>query len=309
MSELDPLGAAKGVISVAGEVVKLAKENPDAREAASYAAKSAKVVMETIHTVLLPLAAVNYGARKAHDYFVNKFGDDLSEKLVLRVPAEDVVEPKASIAGPALQGLAFSHEESELREMYLELLAAAMDGRDVHAAHPAFVDVIKQLTAEEIPWLQRIIGSGGMLPLVEIRALPHAGANSFEVIATDVVKLTDETGVQVEDPAMQVAMINWIRLGLMERTYSRSVAQEAAYSWLSESPVYVRAKTQIGAMEVKLDDGGSTDGAVIETKLGVLNVTPFGAAFGAAVGMRPAAVVGDSPDAAPSAPNLVDLDA
>jgi len=54
------------------------------------------------------------------------------------IPPEHVVEPKASIAGPALQALAFSHEEPDLREMYLNLLRASMDARTAKVAHPAF---------------------------------------------------------------------------------------------------------------------------------------------------------------------------
>ena len=68
-----------------------------------------------------------------------------------------LVAPKASLAAPAMQQLGFSLDEPALKEMYLNLLATASDNRSNSAAHPSFVEVIKQLSAEETQILNTIV--------------------------------------------------------------------------------------------------------------------------------------------------------
>ena len=141
MHDDDPLTAAKGTISLVGEVLKAAGDDPKVREAASNLGQTAVTITETINNALLPLAAVNFAFDKARAYFDGKFQQDISEKTAA-IPLEHIVEPKASVAGPSLQGLAFAHEEPNLKAMFLSLLATAMDGRVAPNAHPAFVEII-----------------------------------------------------------------------------------------------------------------------------------------------------------------------
>jgi hypothetical protein len=56
---------------------------------------------KAINNALLPLAAINFAFDKARAYFAEKFRQDLSEKAAA-IPPEQIVEPRASIAGPAL---------------------------------------------------------------------------------------------------------------------------------------------------------------------------------------------------------------
>ena len=67
------------------------------------------------------IGAVNFAFDRARQYFSERFAQDLGEKASA-IPVDQIVEPKASIAGPALQGLAFSYDEPDLKEMYLNLL-------------------------------------------------------------------------------------------------------------------------------------------------------------------------------------------
>ena len=135
-------------------VVKAAGENAQAREAAQNLGQAAVTITKTINTALLPLAAVNFAFEKARNYFSGNFQGDLLDRTK-DIPLESVVDPKASIAGPALQGIAFAQDEPNLKAMYLSLIATAMDSRVAETAHPAFVEIIKQLEGEEA----RLLGS------------------------------------------------------------------------------------------------------------------------------------------------------
>src|SRR4051812_17388195 len=116
MSLEDGLKNAKDGIAVLGEVIKAAGDNPDVKAAGAQLGKTALTITKTINNALLPLAAVNFAFEKAKAYFAGPFQDDMAEKAA-SIPEEDIIEPKASIAGPALQGLAFAHEEANLKAL------------------------------------------------------------------------------------------------------------------------------------------------------------------------------------------------
>src|SRR5574340_702468 len=110
---------------------------PELKDTVGIASEVIKVT-KAINTALLPIAALNFGIERARIYFEKHFASDLSAKAN-SIPPQQVVEPKASVAGPALQGLAYSHDEADLKELYLNRLAASMDGRVSDKVHPAFV--------------------------------------------------------------------------------------------------------------------------------------------------------------------------
>ncbi|MBT2721454.1 DUF4393 domain-containing protein [Bacillus sp. ISL-46] len=57
-----------------------------------------------------------------------------------------MIEPPLSIVGPALEASKFYIEEEELRSMFAKVVAASMDNRQASYVHPAFIEIIKQLS-------------------------------------------------------------------------------------------------------------------------------------------------------------------
>lgn len=91
---------------------------------------------------------VLYPVRKANltfKYKLEAFEEDLKEKIK-DIPAENLQAPPTMIAGPALEALRYTYDEAELREMYENLLASAMDTRIAPQTHPSFVDAIRQMS-------------------------------------------------------------------------------------------------------------------------------------------------------------------
>lgn len=91
---------------------------------------------------------VLYPVKKANltfKYKLEAFEDDIKEK-VEHIPQENLQVPPTMIAGPTLEALRYTYDEAELREMYENLLASAMDNRISFEVHPSFVDTIKQLS-------------------------------------------------------------------------------------------------------------------------------------------------------------------
>lgn len=264
-----------------GELVKLGKESPEARDAGAYAAKSAKIIMQTVHTVLLPLAAANYGAQKFADYMRTKFGPELEERLG-SVPEENIIEPRAVLAGPALDALVYAHEDDDLRRLYLSLLASAMDSRVADDAHPAFIELLRQIDSDEIAYLRSVfLGAAGVTPIARLRLTSKDGSGSTDV-ATHVLDWRNEGGAFVP-PRSATYVDNWVRLGLVEVMYGTHLTAPGAYDWVAERPEYALQETRIAAFP----EEHARD---LEPQHGVLRITSLGTAFARAVRIHDAPV-------------------
>ena len=59
------------------------------------------------------------------------------------------------IAGPLLDAMKYCGAEKHLREIFANLLTTSMDARTVATAHPAFVEMAKQLSPDEARMLHK----------------------------------------------------------------------------------------------------------------------------------------------------------
>ena len=109
--------------------------------AAQEIGKALQTVAKTVHVVLAPVSALVWGYDQVKEFVSTKVADRLKN-----VPPENLVTPKPNVAGPALEALRYTGHESSLSDLYANLLAAAMDSSTAQGAHPAFVEIIKQLT-------------------------------------------------------------------------------------------------------------------------------------------------------------------
>lgn len=101
---------------------------------------------------------VLYPVKKANltfKYKLEALEDDLKEKIK-DIPEENLQVPPVKIAGPVLEALRYAYDEEELREMYEEMLAKAMDNRKVHQVHRSYVDAVKQMEPLDAQVLRRI---------------------------------------------------------------------------------------------------------------------------------------------------------
>lgn len=274
MPDDDPIKVAKDSVSLVAEVLKAAGDNPQVKEAAGNLGQTAVTLTKTINNVLVPLAAINFAFDKARAYFSGKFQQDIAEKAQA-IPPEHVVEPKASIAGPTLQGLAFTHEEPNLKEMYLNLLATSMDGRSASLAHPAFVEIIKQLDSEDARLVRGALQSPSAIPIIQIHRKLKNGSG-YNLLVQHLLNLKDSTtGVPVEDPQLPAMIDNWIRLGLVEVDYDKHLADVAHYSWVDQRPEFLR-----------LNEAPQPDEAKVEYQKGIMQRTELGKRFARAIGLH-----------------------
>lgn len=273
MPDEDPLKVAKDGVSLVAEIIKAAGDNPEVKEAAGNLGRTAVTLTKTINNALLPLAAINFAFDKAREYFSSQFQKDLCEKAAA-IPSEHIIEPKASVAGPTLQGLAFTHEEPNLKEMYINLLVTAMDDRVAEDAHPAFVEIIKQLNGNEADLIRDILRSSGPRAIVQIHAVLNEN-KGYNVLLRHVLNLRSGTTQQpIENSRLPAMIDNWIRLGLVEVTYDKFLANQNEYSWVEQRPEFIR-----------LCDTHNNDAQKVEFVRGGIVRTELGKQFAKAIGM------------------------
>ena len=93
----------------------------------------------------------------------------LAAEALDRVPPERRIFPAPQIAGPILRDIEFELPETPIWEMWSQLLSRACDSERTAAVHPAFLVIIRQLSADEALLLSSIRGRE---LLVEFDATP-----------------------------------------------------------------------------------------------------------------------------------------
>ena len=71
------------------------------------------------------------------------------DRVRAKVPEDRQQEAAPSIALPILMDLRFMEDDNPLTELYLNLLARAIDKKRCNEAHPAFVKIIEQMSSDE----------------------------------------------------------------------------------------------------------------------------------------------------------------
>ena len=150
--------------------------------------------------------------------------------------------------------------------MYLSLLATAMDGRVAAEAHPAFVEIIKQLDSEEADLIRGVLQSPRAIGIVEVR-LSTVGENGWIILLKHLLSLTkNETGEQIENSKIPAMVDNWIRLGLINVDYAAHLTGTDSYTWVETRPEVSKLRKEHESETRKIS---FTNGILIRTALGI----------------------------------------
>ena len=163
-------------------------------------------------------SVVLYPVKKANltfKYKLEAFEEDLKKKIQ-HIPEENLQVPPTMIAGPVLEALRYTYDEEELRDMYENLLASAMDNRIVSQTHPSFVDAIKQMSVIDAQVVKRISELRENLPCAEFKFEVKGTTKAYVNAMPDyfVEELCD-----IADPfIISTSLINLQRLGIITVT-------------------------------------------------------------------------------------------
>lgn len=165
----------------------------------------------------------------------------LAEKLS-SVPSEKIASPEPYVAVPALQAISYSAESPDLRELFANLLATSMNIDTKNQAHPAFVEIIKQLSPLEAKLLKETsLLAKSFTPCCQVRfqILPEYSSdkNSIFQEVSEGFTVVDhfvifDTVPSPNDPfdVLSPAITNFVRLGLCEIPFGLTLSDSNAYS-------------------------------------------------------------------------------
>lgn len=198
----DAADAIKGIVEVVPVYQDLLQ--PAVKEIGT----ALQTVAKSVHIALAPVSVLVWGYDQLTDFLSTRVAEKLKN-----VPPECIATPKPNVAGPALEALRYTGHEESLREMYANLLAASMDTRTAQGAHPAFVEIIKQLTPDEARLLKLFVVPRA-LPLINVRKENKNERGGVDIL-TNFSLLGWEAGC--EFPEQTTTYINNLcRLGLAE---------------------------------------------------------------------------------------------
>jgi hypothetical protein len=228
------------------------KFGSELKPAAENLGQSITTVTEALHLALAPLRGLVWGYQQIEEIVFPALQERFKQKL------HRMVTPPVAIAGPAFESLRFSGAEESLREMYINLLETSMDLETAQAAHPAFVEIIRQLNPEEARLLRAIaVDYQGRLPTITV-----AGAERG-VYSSHFLFLVRFSEYELEDKCrypnqMPSYLDNLCRLGLTKSPnreyYSVLIGdQRDAYKSLVEHPSIVKMTERIRAREDVVD--------------------------------------------------------
>ncbi len=135
---------------ITDEAVKLAPEvykdlvQPSAKEVGVVAGRSVKALLSPVRGFL-------WGWEQ-----IEKLVVDGVKKRLENIPEEQRKTPDPEIAVPLIQALSYTAQNETLREMYLSLLANAMDSSMENNVHPSFVELIKQMNSTDAKVFEKL---------------------------------------------------------------------------------------------------------------------------------------------------------
>jgi hypothetical protein len=157
------------------------------------------------------------------------------EQKTSNIPQERLQPPSITVAGPVVQALGYTIHEEPLREMFTSLLATAMDSETSMKAHPAFVEIIKQITPDEAKILRFLAEKGSSFsqqPVADVIFLLKDGSGFLSVTSNQSF-IPEDAGCLHIDLGSQY-LENLQRLNLIEISSNLRMADEESYSRLQD---------------------------------------------------------------------------
>lgn len=184
---------------------------------------------------LAPISALVWGYDKIADYLDVAIPEYFEKR---RIAKEKIVSPDPAIAVPVVEAMRYTSHIEELREMFTNLLGASMNAESIDE-HPAFVNIIKQLSSDECKMIKYLYGDNKQ-PMIKIRMKLGESAGESDLLPyfSDIGYIANCQYPQKFPEYLD----NLHRLGVVEVYYDRFLANEEYYEKLKIHPQFPRIR-------------------------------------------------------------------
>lgn len=179
---------------------------------------------------LAPVTALIWGYDKIAGYLDIAIPEYFAKR---KIQKENISTPDPAIAVPLIEAMRYTSHKAELRELFTNLLGASMNTA-VCDEHPAFVEIIKQLCADECKMLVYLHHDPKMAMLKVRMKLDTGGETDITPYFSDICYVTNCDYPQKFPEYLD----NLHRLGLVEIFYDRHLVDDAYYEVLRKHPSF-----------------------------------------------------------------------
>lgn len=190
-----------------------------------------------------------------HQEYAVKEVEVFLDKKLQNVKPEKIVTPEPYVAVPVIQAISYSMDNEEIRNMYASLLSKAMDADFKDDVHPAFVDIVSQLSPADSQFFC-YLSNASQIPVCKVRhqmrfigidTLSMLGindsSNDDSSLFTDMEYLGKDLGSgflnvnidNLSDQQTTLALSNLLRLGIISTNYG-SVMEQSEYLPFADIP-------------------------------------------------------------------------
>lgn len=243
-------------------------------------ADEAKAVAEPVNKLLVPVSSsAGSTLQDVWDLVFGGFGTYVEKKRLTRlkaledfkrsledkvaaIPEERLCEPPLSTVGPAMEASKYYFEEPEIREMFARLIASSMDREKANGVHPAFPEIVKQMSPLDARNLACLAKDN--FPIVEYRQIDKS--NHFVTLFSHIF-LGNPAEKDLFAQSRSISSLS--RLGLVNTSYERFLVAERIYDPFRETTLYQALAEQYPA------DGPHR----LDIQKGQVALTPLGEKF------------------------------
>ena len=214
---------------------ELAKQIPIGELYNDLAKPSLSTIGQTLQgatrVALAPISAVIWGYDKIAAYLDVAIPEYFAQR---KIDKDKIITPDPSVAGPLIDAMRYNSHKEEPRKMFVNLLGATMNSES-NDEHPAFVEVIKQLSSDECKMLIHL-HSDDKQPILKQRL--KLNENSGEIDLTpffsDICYLSN-----CQFPKKFPEYLdNLTRLGLISQSHGRFLSDDTYYEVLRNHPAF-----------------------------------------------------------------------
>ena len=185
------------------------------------------VAGRSVKALLAPIRGFLWGWKRIEVYVENAV-----LKRLEKVLEEKLKSPDPEIAVPLIQSLTYTARNETLREMYIALLANAMDKDKENLVHPSYVEIIRKMNRLDALVFERLSAEKGYIMAI----CPHISIGGTNKIISDA--LPDwYLGWSIEGYSefdVSAAIVRLGKFGVLELMFDRSIS-DANYSTLKQS--------------------------------------------------------------------------
>lgn len=199
---------------------------------------------------------------------LQKYKEDIQEKL-LGIPEQDLIEAPLHVVGPAIEAAKYYIEADVLSEMFSNLIASAFDAKKVSEVHPAFTEIIKQLSPLDARNLL-ILKDGENRPICDYQL--KMDMTVYTTIAKNIfLENEEESDLNLQSSSI----VNLIRLGLLDLKMNAKLTN-SSYEKFKQHDEFLSLQKQLEELKQKGEYEASVELTIAK---GFVSLTSYGADF------------------------------